>query len=80
MIGRVGGLTLLNGADVKLRERRDSELRYIMYIAADAAEAEAAGQSKQSEEEVAAQHPRLPELQAKYGKLRCGPMAWLIQC
>lgn len=38
VIGRVGGLTQLNGADIKPRERRDCELRYLQNIAAELAE------------------------------------------
>jgi autotransporter translocation and assembly factor TamB len=81
VIGRVGGLTLLNGADVKPRERRDCELRYLQNIlagqqaaaaavmaAAAATNQQAAGAAEATAEQQ--QHPRLAELQAKYGHVR----------
>ena len=37
IIARVGGLALLNGADVKPRERRDCELRYLQAVSAEEA-------------------------------------------
>lgn len=67
VIGRVSGLTLLNGADVKPRERRDCELRYLQNVLAEQAEAAAGGQQQQ---DIALQHPRLAELKAKYGQVR----------
>jgi hypothetical protein len=78
VIGRVSGLTLLNGADVKPRERRDCELRYLQNVLAEQAEATAAaaaaGQKQQQEsqqEAVAVQHPRVAQLMAQYGQVRC---------
>ncbi len=44
VIGRVAGLTSLNGAEVRPRERRDSELRYLQHVAAEMAAAAAAEQ------------------------------------
>ena len=38
MIGRVSGVASLNGAEVRPRERRDSELRYLQHIAAEVRE------------------------------------------
>lgn len=69
VIGRVSGLTLLNGADVKPRERRDCELRYLQNVLAEQAEAAAGGQQQQ-QQDIAWQHPRLAELKAKYGQVR----------
>lgn len=63
VIGRVAGVTLLNGADVKPRERRDCELRYMHSIATDSQQ----GQDQQALQQL---HPRLAELQAKYGPVR----------
>eukprot|EP00775_Hariotina_reticulata_P004443 gene4443-4698_t len=62
VIGRVAGLTLLNGADVKPRERRDCELRYLQYILAEQSPSSTAQQHQQ-------QHPRLAELLSKYGQV-----------
>jgi hypothetical protein len=73
VIGRVGGLTLLNGADVKPRERRDCELRYLQNVLAEQAEAGAAAgqqEQEQQQQDVAVHYPRLPELKAKYGQVR----------
>jgi hypothetical protein len=75
VIGRVGGLTLLNGADVKPRERRDCELRYLQNVLAEQAEARAAA-GGQEQHNVAGQHPRLPELKAKYGQVRWVYPSW----
>ncbi|WIA09989.1 hypothetical protein OEZ85_010201 [Tetradesmus obliquus] len=69
VIGRVAGLTLLNGADVKPRERRDCELRYLQTILADAQQQQQQQQQQQSQAELQRQHPRLAELQAKYGQV-----------
>jgi hypothetical protein len=63
----VSGLTLLNGADVKPRERRDCELRYLQTILADAQQQQQQQQGGQAE--LQQQHPRLAELQAKYGQV-----------
>jgi hypothetical protein len=65
VIGRVSELTLLNGADVKPRERRDCELRYLQTILADAQQQ----QQQQSQADLQRLHPRLVELQAKYGQV-----------
>jgi hypothetical protein len=82
VIGRVAGLTLLNGAAVNPRERRDCELRYLQSALAEQAEAAAAANKQQSQQQaiVAAdkqqqqqqgeRHPRLAELKAKYGQIR----------
>lgn len=81
VIGRVSGLVLLNGADVKPRERRDCELRYLQNVLAEqaAATAAAAGphpqQQQQQPQPQPAQHPRLAELKAKYGAVRLVPEA-----
>lgn len=77
VIGRVGGLTLLNGADVKPRERRDCELRYLQNVLAEQAEARAAaGQQGQQQQDVAVQHPRLAALKATYGQVRWVDCMW----
>jgi hypothetical protein len=68
VIARVHGLTLLNGADVKPRERRDSELCYVHSVLGDAAAAE--HQQAGGGEVLLQQHPRLKQLQAKYGVAR----------
>lgn len=76
----MSGLTLLNGADVKPRERRDCELRYLQNVlaeqaeAAPAAAAAAGGQQQQSQQQAIAvqQHPRVPQLKAQYGQVRYG--------
>jgi hypothetical protein len=66
----VSGLTLLNGADVKPRERRDCELRYLQTILADAQQQQQQQQQQQGgQAELQQQHLRLAELQAKYGQV-----------
>lgn len=75
VIGRVAGLTLLNGAAVNPRERRDCELRYLQSVLAEQAEAAAAAAAagdKQQQQQQAEQPPRLAELKAKYGQVRWG--------
>lgn len=73
VIGRVSGLVLLNGADVKPRERRDCELRYLQNVLAEQAAAAAAATAPQpqQQQQQPVQHPRLAELKAKYGQVRC---------
>jgi hypothetical protein len=81
VIGRVSGLVLLNGADVKPRERRDCELRYLQNVLAEQAAAAAGAavatgshpQQEQQEQPQPVQHPRLAELKAKYGQVRWAP-------
>jgi len=77
VIGRVSGLTLLNGADVKPRERRDCELRYLQNVLAEQAEAGASGNGQQ--QQLMRQHPRLAELQGKYGQVRWGTASCCAQ-
>lgn len=77
VIARVAGLTALNGADVRPRERRDAELRYLQDVAAatlapaqqPAPGQGTAGQDRDAEAVAAAArlHPRLAELIRKYG-------------
>ncbi|KXZ50051.1 hypothetical protein GPECTOR_18g31 [Gonium pectorale] len=66
VIGRVARLAGLNGAEVRPRERRDSELRYLQHIAA---EMEAAGADEAARAAVRAAHPRLRELMAAHGSV-----------
>lgn len=68
VIGRVSGLTLLNGSDVKARERHDAELRYLQNIMSQLE------QLSDAQERAAAQlqHPRLKPLLAHYGAVRWG--------
>ncbi len=73
VIGRVGSLTMLNGADIGPRERRDSDLRYLQNAVADLEEAAAAaGAAGAAEARAAASqaHPRLQALVDKYGYVR----------
>ncbi|KAI8467428.1 MAG: hypothetical protein J3K34DRAFT_523747 [Monoraphidium minutum] len=63
IVARVGGLVLLNGADVKPRERRDCELRYLHAVAAEEAEA---GADAAARAVVAARHPRVSALKTRY--------------
>ncbi|GLC39842.1 hypothetical protein PLESTB_001293600 [Pleodorina starrii] len=64
VIARVSQLQLLNGADVRHRERRDSELRYLQHVAA---EMEAAGSDESRRAAVRAAHPRLKGLMQLHG-------------
>lgn len=62
-IGRIRGLALLNGAEVRASERRDAEVRYLRYALTEihlALDEEGKGRVKAS-------HPRLPELMEAYG-------------
>jgi hypothetical protein len=70
-------LVLLNGADVKPRERRDCELRYLQNVLAERAAAAAteAHPQQQQQQQQPVQHPRLAELKAKYGQVRWAPKA-----
>ncbi len=76
VIGRVSGLTLLNGSDVKARERHDAELRYLQNVMSQLE------QLGGTEERAAAQlqHPRLKPLLAHYGAVRWGQHCclWLL--
>ncbi|KAG1669876.1 hypothetical protein FOA52_012465 [Chlamydomonas sp. UWO 241] len=64
VIGRVHGLTFLNGADVRARERKDSETRYLQNILA---EVEDAGPDEAAQAAARASHPRLPGLLEVHG-------------
>ncbi|KAJ9518795.1 hypothetical protein QJQ45_026091, partial [Haematococcus lacustris] len=64
IIGRVGGLTSLNGADIKPRERRDAELRYLQAVMTELAEASDAD----THAAITANHPRAKLLAAKFGE------------
>jgi hypothetical protein len=64
VIGRVHGLTLLNGADVKLRERRDCELAYYENILAELRDA---GGDAAAVAAVKTAHPRLQYLAQRFG-------------
>lgn len=68
IIGRVSQLTMLNGADIKPRDRRDAEVRYLQNIVTDLAELDTAEMKEQFE----AQHPRFQVLKQKYGALLIG--------
>ncbi|GFR48709.1 hypothetical protein Agub_g10665 [Astrephomene gubernaculifera] len=68
VIGRVSRLRHLNGAEVRPRERRDSELRYLQHIAAEMEAAAAAG-DETSRAAVRAAHPRLRALMEVYGSV-----------
>lgn len=57
---------MLNGADIKQRERRDCEIRYLQNILADVIDAS----SEADKAQVQAMHPRLPLLVKKYGQVR----------
>jgi hypothetical protein len=61
-IARVSTLTRLNGADVSVHERRDSELRYLRNALQRIADLGGAGVAE------AASHPRLDALKAVYGE------------
>ncbi|GAX83880.1 hypothetical protein CEUSTIGMA_g11305.t1 [Chlamydomonas eustigma] len=63
VVGRIGGLKLLNGAEVRQVERRDAELRYLQNILAEVEEAPDAD----AKELVQRSHPRMQELVARYG-------------
>jgi tubulin-specific chaperone E len=65
IIGRVRGLTRLNGADVSRREREEAEKSYLRRVARELANA--AAQSEDQAREVRGRHPRYEELQAAYG-------------
>ncbi|KAG2428537.1 hypothetical protein HYH02_014341 [Chlamydomonas schloesseri] len=64
VIGRVSGIASLNGAEVRPRERRDSELRYLQHIAA---EMEAAAGDDARRAAVRSAHPRLRHLMETHG-------------
>ena len=62
-IGRVRGLSLLNGAEVRASERRDAEVRYLRYALTEIH----AASDEEGKARVRASHPRLPELMEAYG-------------
>ncbi|GIL78418.1 hypothetical protein Vretifemale_7882 [Volvox reticuliferus] len=64
VIGRVSKLTQLNGAEVRPRERRDAELRYLQHIAT---EMDRAGADESQRAAVRAAHPRLRRLIELHG-------------
>lgn len=66
VIGRVSRLTWLNGAEVKARERRDGELRYLQNVLA---EVEDCGADAAAAAAIKAQHPRLAALVQQYGQV-----------
>lgn len=66
VIGRVAGLTSLNGASIRPRERKDCELRYLQHIAAEMSQAAAKG-GQDAVAAVRASHPRLRYLMETYG-------------
>ncbi|PNH02433.1 Tubulin-specific chaperone E, partial [Tetrabaena socialis] len=63
-IARVSGLASLNGAEIRPRERRDAELRYLQHCATEMA---AAGADEAGRSAVRAAHPRLRRLMELHG-------------
>lgn len=59
-------LAHLNGADVRPRERRDSELRYLGHVAGEMEAAARAG-GEEAKAEVRRRHPRLRALMELHG-------------
>jgi len=57
-IARLSKITMLNGSEVKDRERKDSEIRYVRFVMTT--------MQGKSEEEIAREHPRFAELKARH--------------
>ncbi|KAH9323023.1 hypothetical protein KI387_017662 [Taxus chinensis] len=56
LIARLSKIVMLNGSEVKLRERKDSEIRYLRLVMTT--------RQGKSQEEILQQHPRFSELKA----------------
>lgn len=58
LIARLSKVTMLNGSEVKQRERKDSEIRYVRFVMTT--------MQGKSQEEIAREHPRFAELKAQH--------------
>ncbi|BBN16397.1 tubulin-specific chaperone E [Marchantia polymorpha subsp. ruderalis] len=58
LVARIGNITSLNGSEVKARERKDAEIRYVRYVLNSVL--------GQIDDSVLKKHPRFLELKAKH--------------
>ncbi|KAL5993275.1 hypothetical protein ACLOJK_014199 [Asimina triloba] len=59
LIARLAKVEILNGSEISLRERKESEIRYVRLVMSKS--------QSENEEELKQQHPRFAELKVKHG-------------